>query len=213
MKYVNTPILIFILVGFIMACNSPATNPEDHTNMATELRQAKVIIDSLDQKIASLEAENLQLIKKGSKAKTPPPSKDEAAVQEMVINLKKAFNNINQDPDEILQFFLSSFSTNQVSVNIDNEAEIAIFSADDFKAYLKKEMRKKGMSVDMGEITFLDTRIKGEIFTATFRNTTKVYNRNQLIYNRAIVSTITGRNQDGWKIGNYSWVAIDYAIK
>ena len=69
MKYVNTPILIFILVGFIMACNSPATNPEDHTNMATELRQAKVIIDSLDQKIASLEAENLQLIKKGSKAK------------------------------------------------------------------------------------------------------------------------------------------------
>ena len=71
-------------------------------------------------------------------------------------------------------------------------------------------MKEKGMSTKMGKITFLDTQVKGEIFTTTFKNSAKVFKNNALISNRSIISTITGRKQDGWKIGNYSWVSIDY---
>jgi hypothetical protein len=71
-------------------------------------------------------------------------------------------------------------------------------------------MREKGVSIEMEKITFLDTQVKGEIFTVSVKNQAKVYKNNTVISNRSIVSTITGRNQNGWKIGNYSWVSIDY---
>ena len=71
-------------------------------------------------------------------------------------------------------------------------------------------MKQKGTASEMGKITFLDTQVKGEIFTVTFKNNANVFKNNTLVSNRSLVSTITGRNQDGWKIGNYSWVSIDY---
>jgi hypothetical protein len=71
-------------------------------------------------------------------------------------------------------------------------------------------MREKGVSIEMEKITFLDTQVKGEIFTVSVKNQAKVYKNNTVISNRSIISTITGRNQNGWKIGNYSWVSIDY---
>jgi len=215
MKIKLSVIFIFGLIGFFLSCTSNSTNPEELVMAKNELLNANAIIDSLNLIVAELEDENLQLINNNAREELPFLSRDEAAIQKMVGNLKKAFNDIYQDkdPDKILQFFLPSFSTNQVTINVDNEAEIALFSSEDFKKYIKKKMREKGMSIEMGEITFLDTQVKGEIFTTTFRNTAKVYKNDKLMSYRTIVSTITGRNQDGWKIGNYSWVAIDYPPK
>ena len=208
-------IFILVLAIFLFSCKTNSTNPEELVMAKNELLNANAIIDSLNLIVTELEDENLQLIEDNTKEELPVLSRDEAAVQKMVANLKKAFNDIYQDkdPDKILQFFLPSFSTNQVTINVDNEAEIALFSSEDFKAFLKKQMREKGVTIEMGKIAFLDTQVKGEIFTTTFKNTARVYKNDILIINRAIVSTITGRNQDGWKIGNYSWVAIDYAVR
>ncbi|RLD22482.1 MAG: hypothetical protein DRI71_07450 [Bacteroidetes bacterium] len=208
-------IYILVLSGLFLSCNSGSTNPEELATLQDELLDANTIIDSIKLKVAELEDKNLQLYKNNAEKDLPVLTRDEAAVHKMVANLKKAFNNIYQDknPDKILRFFLPSFSTKHVTINIDNEAEIALFSSEDFKKFLKKQIREKGIFIEMEKITFLDTQIKGEIFTTTFKNVAKVYRNNTLITNRVIVSTITGRNKDGWKIGNYSWVSIDYAAK
>lgn len=204
--------LILVLAVLIPACNTETSSSEEFTTSLNELSEANAIIDSLRQKVADLEARNQQLMENNSKKEVAALTRNGVAVQKMVTDLQKAFNNIYQekDPDKILQFFLPSFSTNQVSINIDNEAEIALFSAEDFKSFLKKLMREKGVSIEMEKITFLDTQVKGEIFTVSVKNQAKVYKNNTVISNRSIISTITGRNQNGWKIGNYSWVSIDY---
>jgi hypothetical protein len=204
--------IILVLAVLLPACNTNSTSTEELTATLNELSDANAIIDSLRQKVTDLEDRNQQLMENNNKKEVPALTRNGVAIQKMVTDLKKAFNNIykDKDPDKILQFFLPSFSTNQVSINIDNEAEIALFSAEDFKSYIKKMMREKGVSIEMGKITFLDTQVKGELFTVSFKNQAKVYKNNTLISKRSIVSTITGRKQGGWKIGNYSWVSIDY---
>jgi len=206
--------IILVLAVLLPACNNDSTSSEELTTTLNELSDANAIIDSLEQTIAALEDKNLLLAANKTRKKVPALTRDEAAIQKMVTDLKKAFNNIYQDknPDIILQFFLPSFSTNQVTIDVNNEAEIALFSTEDFKSFLKKQMKEKGMSIEMGKITFLDAQVKGEIFTITFKNKAKVIKNNALISNRTIVSTITGRNQNGWKIGNYSWVTFDYSV-
>jgi len=202
--------IILVLAVLHPACNTNSTSTEEPTATLNEISDTNAIIDSLRQKVAALEEKNLLL--GANNNERPKLTRDEAAVQKMVMNLGEAFNNIQQDknPDKILQYFLPAFSTNQVTIDINNEAEIALFSAEDFKSFLKKQMREKGLSTEVGKITFLDTQIKGEIFTVTFKNNAQVFKNNTLFSNRSIISTITGRNQDGWKIGNYSWVSIDY---
>ncbi len=214
MKKPSSFVLILVLIILSLSCSTNSTNPEALIAAKTELINARAIIDSLRQKVAELEEVNLLLKSNNVKHAVSLASQEEAAVHKMVNNLKTAFNNLNMErsPDKILQYFLPSFSTNQVTINIDNEAEIALFSAEDFKSYLKKQMKAKGTLVVMSNITFLDTRIKGEIFTTTYKNQAKVFKDKTLINNRAIVTTITGRNQGGWKIGNYSWVSIDYPL-
>jgi hypothetical protein len=209
----NNLSIILVLAVLLPACNTDSTSSEELTTTLHELIDANAIIDSLEQTIAALEDANRLLATNKNKKKVPALTRNEAAVQKMVANLKTAFNNIYQDknPDIILQFFLPSFSTNQVTIDVNNEAEIALFSAEDFKSFLNKQMKEKGMSMEMGKIIFLDTQIKGEIFTVTFKNNAKVFKNNTLLSNRSIVSTITGRNQGGWKIGNYSWVSIDFS--
>jgi len=204
--------IILMLAVVLAACNTDSASSEELTPGLNELSDANAIIDSLRQKVTDLEAKNLQLAENDNKKKVAAITRNEAAIQEMVKNLKTAFNNIYQDknPDKILQFFLPSFSTNQVTIDLNNKAEIALFSSEDFKTFLKKQMKQKGTASEMGKITFLDTQVKGEIFTVTFKNNAKVFKNNTLVSNRSLVSTITGRNQDGWKIGNYSWVSIDY---
>jgi hypothetical protein len=204
--------IILVLAVLLPACNTNSTSTEELTATLNELSDANAIIDSLRQKVTDLEDRIQQLMENNNKKEVPALTRNGVAIQKMVTDLKKAFNNIykDKDPDKILQFFLPSFSTNQVSINIDNEAEIALFSAEDFKSYIKKMMREKGVSIEMGKITFLDTQVKGELFTVSFKNQAKVYKNNTLISKRSIVSTITGRKQGGWKIGNYSWVSIDY---
>jgi hypothetical protein len=204
--------IILFLAVLLPACNTDSASSEESTATLNELGDANAIIDSLRQKIAALEEKNLTLVGSKNSKEAPVLSREEAAVQKMVINLRGAFNTLHQDkdPDKILQYFLPAFSTNQVTIDVNNEAEIALFTADDFKSFLKKQMREKGMSTEVGKITFLDTQIKGEIFTTTFKNSANVFKNNALISNRSIISTITGRNQNGWKIGNYSWVSIDY---
>ena len=204
--------IILFLAVLLPACNNGSTSSEELTATLNELKDANAIIDSLRQINAGLEDKNQLLAENNNKKKGPALTRNEAAIQEMVKNLKTAFNNIYQDknPDKILQYFLPSFSTNQVTIDLNNKAEIALFSSEDFKSFLKKQMKEKGTSSEMGKITFLDTQVKGEIFTVTFTNKAKVFTNNTLVSNRSLVSTITGRNQNGWKIGNYSWVSIDY---
>ncbi len=140
---------------------------------------------------------------------------DKEAVQKMALSLINDLNHIYEDkkPAKVLKYFLTEFSINYVFVGSDNKAQITRLSSADYKTHLRRQMKEKNIKIRMGDVEVYDIEIKGNIFSIILKNYSEVYKHGKLIINRSVHTTITGREQDGWKIGNFSQVSIDYKIK
>ncbi len=213
MKYSIVILSGFLVISLITGCDTKSESGEVSSE-SSELMSANSVIDSLELRVKELEKKNRLLVSNQNvnHIEGDVSKRDVASLREMVLDLKAALNNLNEykDPDKVLQYFLPSFSTNQVSFGVDNTALIAHYTSYDYRAFLKKKMREKGIRTEMGKFIFLDLEIKKDIFNITFKNRVKVFKDDKLIINRIMLNTLSGRMHEGWKIGNYSFVSIDY---
>ena len=196
----------FLLILFISGCNmKPET--KEVLGATNEITNTKNIIDSLEIKVKELEEE----IESRKLVLTP----EKEAVQKMALSLINDLNHIYEDkkPAKVLKYFLTEFSINYVFVGSDNKAQITRLSSADYKTHLRRQMKEKNIKIRMGDVVVYDIEIKGNIFSITLKNYSEVYKHGKLIINRSVHTTITGREQDGWKIGDLSQVSIDYEVK
>ncbi len=216
MKYSIIILSGFLIISLFTGCDTKSESGEISSE-SSELMSTNSVIDSLELRVKELEKKNRLLVSNQNvnHIEGDVSKRDVASLREMVLDLKAALNNLNEykDPDKVLQYFLPSFSTNQVSFGVDNTALIAHYTSYDYRAFLKKKMREKGIRTEMGKFIFLDLEIKKDIFNITFKNRVKVFKDEKLIINRIMLNTLSGRMHEGWKIGNYSFVSIDYEVE
>jgi len=150
----------------------------------------------------------------GSGHKGPAPDSDQQAIREMVANMHVSWKELpeRKDPQQILNYFLPNFMTNQIDIDVDNQGHVAGYTHEDYIQYLEEIVSRKRFSVEFGDVTFLDIEVKDhEIFNVAYKCLLRSYKKDELTDTRSVIVTITGRKTDGeWKIANFSVVAFSY---
>ena len=116
-----------------------------------------------------------------------------------------------REPNEVLRFFSSSFAVTKVNIDLENEAQIARYTAEDFKAHLKEFGRaRKHQTFNLQSLEFLSTDLKGNIFNVVFKTRMDIIEGDKLVGRQMGTTTITGRKTDKWYIANLSNIVFDF---
>lgn len=143
-------------------------------------------------------------------------SKSEIELGKLAMKLDNAIFNINKEDntDYVLSFFLPSFSANIVSIDRFDKGSIVRLTRQDFKEYVDKVDHKKNVHYKIININFLDTEIIRGMFSMTYKTLIEYYEKGELISNKTILTTLTGRKtKTTWEVGNYSRTSIEYEPK
>jgi hypothetical protein len=164
-------------------------------------------IDSLNSLVNGLTTVN-HLI--NEKYEEPPLTDKEKQIQQMVYNMHKDWKRltVTKDPDLILAYFNDQFAISRITIESNNTAQIARYSQTDFKDYLKRFSKEKGLSFEFGNVKFLDMKIQNDAyFNVSYKCILRLYKDDKLFESSQLLVTITGKNDNGkWGIASYSWV-------
>ncbi len=168
----------------------------------TSIDSLKTVINSLEQQMA------------GSGHKVLSQGSDQQAIRQMVANMHVSWKELpeRKDPQQILNYFLPNFMTNQINIDVDNKGHVASYTHEDYIQYLEEIVSRKKFSVEFGDVTYLDIEVKDrEFFNVAYKCLLRSYKKDELTNTSSILVTVTGRKTDGeWKIANFSMVAFSY---
>jgi len=168
----------------------------------------------LKEKIYELDGQLGQLKGQDSpevKAALSQPEKD---VQTLVSEVHTGWENLASGggANSMLVFFLPKYTTSSVNVDISNFAKVRRHNNTNFAEHLSALSEIAGLSIKFDKIQLLYTEIKGDVFTTCYRSRIQVYRNGVLQMTKSVVALVAGEDRDGWKIGTYSWVTLDYAV-
>ena len=150
----------------------------------------------------------------GSDGKVPAPDSDQQAIRKMVTDMHVSWKELpeRKDPQQILNYFLPEFMTNQIEIDVDNQGHVAGYTHEDYINFLEEIVSRKRFSVEFGDVSFLDIEVKDhEIFNVAYKCLMRSYKKDELTDTSSVIVTITGRKTEGeWKIANYSVVVFSY---
>lgn len=169
-------------------------------------------IDSLNSIVNGLTVVNQVLNENYEK---PAFTDEENAIHKMVFMMHDSWKSLpkTKNAEEILQYFNPKFMVSRIVIEADNTAQVAKYTHEDFKGYIKNEViKKKGLSYEFGNVNFLDIEIKEHAyFNVAYKCILRTYQNHKLIETNSLLVTITGKKIDGkWGIASYSWVAFKY---
>lgn len=183
---------------------------ENYQAQLLETRTLTKESDSLKTVIYKLQGEMNKL--SGNTSTYKASSKDEKAIEELVINLHKGWDNMikNKDTDELLKYFLPKYTTSTVRINTENIPAVKRSNDSNFKEHLEEIILANDISVSFGQIKFFYTEVKGNFFVTNYRTRIRVYQNNKEVHTSSVVTQLAGENKDGWKVGSYNWVNFNY---
>ncbi len=209
----------FILLAFFGCENKTAEiealkkdNTELKTFYETQLvknRKLTKQVDSLQTVVYSLQE---QIAKFSETAKRKALSPEEKAVHNLVLNIHRGWEAMfkTKDTNELLKYFLPKYTTNALRINVENIPSVQRSNDTNFEEHLKSLIDAGNVSVTFGQTQFLYTEIKGNIFVTSYRTKLRVYQDNKEVYTSSLITLLAGANKNGWKVGNYSWVNLNY---
>ncbi len=182
---------------------------DNYEQQLIENRALTQRVDSLITVVNRLESENQKL--KGEAVTFKASTKDEKAIETLVNNLHEGWKNMLQSKDtrELLKYFLPKFTTGSVRVNTENIPSVKRSNNATFEAHLQ-ELIAGSLTVSFGQNKFLYTEVKGDFFVTTYKTKLRVYQNNKQVYSSTLVTLLAGQNKDGWKVGSYNWVTLNY---
>jgi len=153
-----------------------------------------------------------------SSAEQSAPAKDlvlspsDQSIRELVNDLHNAWENSfkSRNSDELLALFLDEYSINQVRIDTAGIPMVRASNFKNFPEYVQAFLDIEGLALDFGQVDMLYTEVKDDFFVASYKCKYRAYMNNELTQTTSLITTITGRNEGGWKIGNYSWVTVAY---
>jgi len=183
---------------------------ESYQVQLLETRQAIKEADSLKTVVYKLQDQVKKLAGEVPAPKTL--NKDEEAIENLVNNLHKGWASMikNKNTNDLLQYFLPKYTTNTVRINTENIPSVQRNNNTNFEEHLKELISANNISITFGQTHFLNTEVKGDVFVTTYKTQIRVYNNNKQVYTSSLVTLLAGANRDGWKVGNYSWVTLNY---
>ena len=175
----------------------------------SQIHLQQISIDSLNTIINSLEEKTVGLGYKG-----PSPGSDQQTIRQMVANMHVSWKELPElkDPQQILKYFMPTFMTSQIDIDVDNQGHVAAYTHEDYIQYLEEITSRKRFSVEFGDVTFLDIEVKDhDFFNVAYKCLLRRYKKDELTDTTSVIVTITGRKTEGeWKIANFSVVAFRY---
>ena len=143
-------------------------------------------------------------------------SQDQKEIQTMILAMNNSWVKMHETrkPKEILKYFLPRFLVSQISVEIDNSANAAMYNPENFRVFLQDINSQHEIALEFGDVDFYDIEVKSErYFNAAFKCKLKVYKKDILIHNNSALVTISGRRvSKKWKIATYSWIGFKYEL-
>lgn len=180
----------------------------NYQNQLLKTKEANAEADSVKTVAYKLQNQLAKLEKKAVK-KT---SANEEAIEQLVHNLHKGWASMfkTKNTNDLLQYFLPKYTTSTVRINTENIPSVQRSNDSNFEEHLKELLSANNLSISLGETKFLYTEVKGDIFVTSYRTRIRVYDNNQQVHTSSLVTQLAGENNDGWKVGNYSWVTFNY---
>jgi len=139
-------------------------------------------------------------------------SEEDKPIRELITNLHQGWETLAswKDKNDLLKYFLAEYTTNQVRINTENIPLVQRHNDRNFEEHLDAIAGVEGLSVKFSQPQFFYTEVKGDVFTTCFRALVRIYQHNELKRTNSVVCLVSGENKDGWKVGNYSWVSLNY---
>jgi cell division protein FtsB len=181
----------------------------DYENQLLKTKKLTREVDSLKTVIYDLQS---QVEKLSATTKSEALSPEEKAVHQLVMNIHRGWEKMfeTKDTNELLKYFLPKYTTNALRINTENIPSVQRSNDANFEDHLRNLIDAGNVSVSFGETKFLYTEIKGNIFVTSYRTKLRVYQDNKEVYTSSLITLLAGANKDGWKVGNYSWVNLNY---
>ncbi len=187
-------------------------NTDLKANYENQLLKTKKLnreVDSLKTVVYDLQS---QVEKLSATTKSEALSPEEKAVHQLVLNIHRGWEKMfeTKDTNELLKYFLPKYTTNALRVNTENIPTVQRSNDTNFEDHLKNLIAAGNISITFGQTQFLYTEVRDNIFVTSYRTKFRVYQDNKEVYTSSLVTLLAGANKDGWKVGNYSWVNLNY---
>lgn len=196
-------------ISALTAENALIRSEYEQQLLATKTAVARA--DSLHTVVHRLESEVNKL--RGEVPTYNASSEDEKAIEQLVSNLQKAWTVMlqNNDPNELLRYFMPQYTTSTVRVNTENIPSVVRKNNSNFEEHLNELLLANEVSISFGQTKFLYTEVKGDIFVTSYTTRIRVYEKNKQMHTSSLVTQLAGQRKDGsWKVGNYHWVTFNY---
>lgn len=189
--------------------NENADLKSGYEKQLLEIKKLTHKTDSLQTVIFDLQNQLKKLTEKDQGAALSP---DEKAVHDLVLNIHRGWEAMfkTKDTHELLKYFLPKYTTNALRINTENIPSVQRSNDTNFEEHLRSLIKAGNISVSFGQTRFLYTEIKDNIFVTSYRTKLRVYQDNKEVFTSSLITLLAGANKDGWKIGNYSWVNLNY---
>lgn len=211
---------LLLTTGLLAGCENYSEQVEvltkENTDLKNNYEQAlienknlTVKVDSLITVVNSLQSENKKL--KGDAVVFKANSTQEKEIEALVHNLHKGWAEVmkTKDTKALLQYFLPKYTTGSVRVNVENIPSVKRSNDATFEAHLR-ELIAGDISISFGQTKFLYTEVKGDFFVTTYKTKFRIFQNNKQVQSSTLVTLLAGQNKDGWKVGSYNWVTLNY---
>jgi len=193
---------------------------KENTNKDIRMEMLYRKLHILQSENDSLNSELNQLLDEKKKLAIPEQepqrvlNSSEKGIRGMVHDMNASWRNISKTrkPKNILKYFLPKFIVHRIAIETDNEATVAIYTNEDFAEYIREVARKKGFTLEYGDVKFYDIEIKNDIyFKVAYKCDLRIYKGDKLESKNSMLITIAGKHiEDQWKIASYSEVSFKY---
>ena len=215
-NFQSSTIGALFLIGFIIsACDQGkeqiAALQNDLSARETEIATLATENEKLKERIYEQEGQLGQLKHQDTEEARAALTQPEKDVQTLIGEVHTGWENLAAGGgiNSILVFFLPKYTTSSVHVDVSNFAKVKRHNNTNFEEHLAALSEIEGLSIKFDKTQYLYTEV---LFTTCYRSRIQIFRNGQLQMTKSIVALIAGEDSDGWKIGNYSWVTLDYAV-
>jgi hypothetical protein len=207
-------VTIFLLSAVLLVASACTTeqNTEELDKLTAELAAEKAtsmdlvqdsdslitVINGLQDKIEALTDEETE----------PVFTPAENEIRQLIKNLHEGWELVfsMDDSEKVLSYFLDEYKTNEVTISVNNLPGVKDHNQDSFREHIRALSEVDGLSISFGQTDFESIEVQGDIFATTYKTTFRVFQDNEQIGSAEVYCLVAGQDNDGWKIGNYSWV-------
>lgn len=212
----KTNLILSVLIVLLSACDQ---NKEQIAFLESELSSSNTEIENLTSQNEELKGKIYELEGQLGKLKSQPDaevvlSQAEKDVQTLVNEVHTGWENLASGGgvNSMLVFFLPKYTTSSVNVDISNFAEVKRHNNTNFEEHLQALSEIDGLSIKFDKTQILYSEVKGSVFATCYRSRIQVYRNGALQMTKSVAALMAGEDRDGWKIGSYSWVTLDYSV-